>query len=428
MQASSIQDAVNKKNLLLLVTLRWLAVAGQVITILIVQFWFDIPLPLSAMSGVIGFLLVLNLVGLWRIRSKTAVISNAELFSELLFDVGALTVLLWFSGGATNPFVSLFLLQAVLGAVLLPPTLSWVLVFIAAGCFLLLMFSYQPIGFVALGWGDLVDLRVVGSFVSFVIAAVLLILFVNRILGNLRNRDRRLSELRQQSIEEEHIVRMGLLASGAAHELGTPLGTLSVILNDWRRMPVLQEDPELLDELEEMNAALARCKEIVSQVLLAAGEARSEDFERTTVGEFLDEVVQEWRASRVPAHLDYVSEIRHAGAIASDSVIRQMLFNVLDNALEASPKWVGIDARERDGALVVAVVDKGRGFAPEILANFGKPYQSTKGRPGSGLGLFLVVNVIRKLGGRAEARANRYGGATVELTLPVEALALGEAG
>jgi two-component system sensor histidine kinase RegB len=103
-----------------------------------------------------------------------------------------------------------------------------------------------------------------------------------------------------------------------------------------------------------------------------------------------------------------------------------VLFNVFDNALEASPGWVGINASRRDGFLSVSVCDKGSGFQPDILARFGKPYQSTKGRPGSGLGLFLVVNVLRKLGGVITPENNGTDGATVELRLPVSALSIEE--
>jgi two-component system sensor histidine kinase RegB len=429
MQASSIQETANKKNLLLLVTLRWLAVGGQIATVLVVQFWIGIPLPLTAMGCVVLFLVALNLVSYFRSRHPGAVITNSELFGELLLDVAALTVQLYLSGGATNPFVMLLLVQAVLGAVLLPPKQSWVLLAAATACFIVLTKTYQPIGLAGwfepmLGHGGHYDLHTYGTFVSFLLAAVLLVLFVTRVNGNLRDRDHHLSELRQQSAEEEHIVRMGLLASGAAHELGTPLGTLSVILNDWGRLPALRKDPEMLTELGEMNAALERCKDIVSHILLAAGEARGEHFERTTLAGFIEDVVAEWKETRSPPLVDYNADIPDDILIASDTVIRQILLNVFDNAFEASPKWIGIEASKEGDVLVVTVSDKGKGFAPEILANFGKPYQSTKDRAGSGLGLFLVVNVLRKLGGKATARNNRYGGASVELCLPIAALAI----
>lgn len=429
MEARSIQEtanAANRKNLLLLVALRCLAVGGQVATILIVHFWLRIRLPLAAMAGVILFLVVLNLVSWWRGRSASAVICHGEIFAGLLLDVAALTVQLYLSGGTTNPFVSLFLLQAVLGAVLLPMAFAWILVAATAACFFLLTQFYRPLALAAYAQGPegFFGLYIDGLFISFLLTAGLLVLFVTRIIGNLRDRDRHLSELRAQTAEEEHILRLGLLASGAAHELGTPLGTLSVILNDWERLPVLREDAEFAADLTEMTAALARCKDIVSHTLLAAGEARGEHFERTTLVRFIDDVVAEWKETRSPAFVDYVADIGADTAIAADTVIRQILFNVFDNALEASPKWVGIEAEKRGELLTVTVSDKGGGFAPEILANFGKPYQSTKDRMGSGLGLFLVVNVLRKLGGAVVARGNRYGGASVELTLPIAALAI----
>jgi two-component system sensor histidine kinase RegB len=103
-----------------------------------------------------------------------------------------------------------------------------------------------------------------------------------------------------------------------------------------------------------------------------------------------------------------------------------MIDNVLDNALEASPEWVGVEASCAQDTLTLVVTDTGPGFAPAMLAQFGKPYQSSKGRPGGGLGLFLVVNVARTLGGAVSARNRPEGGAEVTLTLPLSAIALEE--
>src|SRR5262249_50156754 len=158
------------------------------------------------------------------------------------------------------------------------------------------------------------------------------------------DQDRQLSAFRQQAAEELNIVRMGLLASGAAHELGTPLATLSVILNDWARMPVFHADPGLRAEIDEMHLALARCKDSVSRILLVAGEARGEKSGPTTLASFLEDVVLEWQDTRAPAYVEYMSRLGADTAIASDTMIRQILFNLLDNALEASPDWVGIEA------------------------------------------------------------------------------------
>src|SRR5690606_5031874 len=119
------------------------------------------------------------------------------------------------------------------------------------------------------------------------------------------DRDARVAELRQRAAEEEHIVRMGLLASGAAHELGTPLATLAVILGDWRHLPTLVSDPELLTDVGEMQAQVARCKSIVTNILLAAGETRGEAPVQTRLHDFLDTLVDDWRVSRACDRLDY---------------------------------------------------------------------------------------------------------------------------
>jgi two-component system sensor histidine kinase RegB len=426
--ASSIQQAANRRNLLLLVTLRWLAVAGQVATIILVRAWLGVPLPLMPMAVVLLFLVALNLASLYRCRTGPP-ISGLELFTGLLLDVAALTVQLYLSGGATNPFISLFLLQVILGAVLLRPAPTWILLGFASVSFVWLMGHYRPLDLTAYagaerGLPDDFQLHTYGLFICFLLAAGLLVLFVTRITRNLSDRDDRLATLRQQSAEEEHIVRMGLLASGAAHELGTPLSTLSVIVNDWEHVPALRGDRALAEEMTEMQAALARCKEIVSRVLLAAGEARGEDCERTTLLDFLDEVVGEWRESRAAPRVDYTTELGPDTPIASDTVLRQIFHNVFDNAFEASPDWVGIHAERRGEMLTITVRDRGQGFAPSVLADLGKPYNSTKGRPGRGLGLFLVVNVLRKLGGAVQARNHREGGAVVELSIPIDALAV----
>jgi two-component system sensor histidine kinase RegB len=219
---------------------------------------------------------------------------------------------------------------------------------------------------------------------------------------------------------------MGLLASGAAHELGTPLATLSVILGDWKRMPEFRQNPELLEEIGEMQAQLKRCKSIVSGILLSAGEARGESAVRTTIRGFLDDLVEDWRDSRPAREFVYLNRIERDLPVAFDEALKQMIDNVLDNALEASPDWVALEAWLEDGTLLLAVRDRGPGFAPAMLANFGKPYQSSKGRAGGGLGLFLVVNVARTLGGAVAATNRPEGGAEVRLTLPLSAIALAQ--
>jgi two-component system sensor histidine kinase RegB len=179
----------------------------------------------------------------------------------------------------------------------------------------------------------------------------------------------------------------------------------------------------LKDEIHEMQTQLQRCKAIVTGILLSAGETRGESSAKTTLRTFLDGLLGEWRGNRTVVAFEYEDKMPEDIPIVFESALKQTIFNLLDNALEASPQWVRLEASTEDDMLKLAVSDRGPGFAPAMLAQFGKPYQSSKGRPGSGLGLFLVVNVARTLGGSVEAR-NLQQGALVELRLPLSAIAL----
>jgi len=426
MQPQTEADATGLKNMQQLIQLRWIAVVGQVATILVVHFGFGIRLPLGPMLGALGFLAIFNLVSLWR-WDRHEDVTDLELFVALLADVGTLTVQLYLSGGVTNPFIFLFLLQVCLGAVLLGPVYTRTLIGVTVACFVGLILLHRPLEIPTENGRGLASPYIQGLLLCFALDAALLAIFIARIARNLRTRDARLADLRQRAAEEEHIVRMGLLASGAAHELGTPLATLAVILGDWQHMQPFAAEPELRQEIEEMQAQVARCKTIVTGILLSAGEARGEAPGQTTVIAFLDELVAEWRTTRPIDALAYSNAFGDDMAIVSDPALKQTIYNVLDNALEASPRWVGLEATRDGDWLSLTVSDAGPGFAPEMLAQLGKPYQSSKGRPGGGLGLFLVVNVARTLGGSVSARNRPEGGAAVTLRLPLAAITLEEA-
>ena len=420
-------DRTGRENMLQLIELRWIAVVGQVITIAVVQYGFRIHLPLHDMSVVLLFLVIFNAASMlrWRVPRE---VTNTTLFISMLVDVATFTAQLYLSGGVTNPFVFLYLLQVILGAVLLRAWAVWTIVVVTGACFAGLTQVYRPLALPPDDYGRLTGPYIGGTLLCFALNAALLVVFMTRISRNLRARDAGLAHLRERAAEEEHIVRMGLLASGAAHELGTPLSTLSVILGDWRHMPAFASDPERLQEIDEMQAQVTRCKGIVSGILLSAGEARGDSPVETTVRTFLDDLVEEWRTTRPVVEFSYQNRFGADLSIISDSALKQMICNVLDNALEASPRWVGFEVTHQDDVLKMVVTDAGPGFAAEMLVTFGKPYQSTKGRPGAGLGLFLVANVARTLGGTVAARNRDEGGAMVTLTLPLEAITLEEEG
>jgi two-component system sensor histidine kinase RegB len=421
--AADVEYVAGHKNMLQLIELRWIAVVGQLSTIAAASLVFDVRLPLVQMLEVLACLIAFNIASHLRWHEHRAV-TNKELLLALLVDVASLTMQLYLAGGTSNPFAFLYLLQVILSAVLLEAWSTWTIVGITLACLAGLAVFAQPLPLPFDHARGIGSLYVQGMLICFVLNAALLVVFISRIMNTLRAKASQLADLRQRAAEEEHIVRMGLLASGAAHELGTPLATLSVILGDWKRMPEFKRNPDLLEEIGEMQTQLKRCKAIVSGILLSAGEARGESAAPTTIRTFIDGLVNEWRASRPVRDFAYLNRIEHDLPVAFDSALKQTIDNVLDNALEASPGWLGLEASVEDGLLRIGVVDSGPGFAQAMLDQFGKPYQSSKGRPGGGLGLFLAVNVARTLGGTVTAVNRPEGGARVTITLPLSAIAL----
>lgn len=419
--------AAGHKNMLLLIQLRWIAVVGQISTIVLVMQGFGVQLPLVYMLEVLACLVGFNLASHLRWYAQREV-TNGELFLSLLVDVFTLTAQLYLAGGSSNPFAFLYLLQVILGAVLLEAWSTWTIVIATCACLAGLAMFAPPLQLPPDMGPGIFSLYGEGMLLCFSLDAVLLVFFIQRMNDNVRFGDAELAGLRQRAAEEDHIVRMGLLASGAAHELGTPLATLSVIVGDWRRMPEFRDNPELLSDVAEMQAQLKRCKVIVSGILMSAGELRGESARRTTLSTFCDELADEWRASRPALVFDYQNGVVDDVRVAFDSALKQTIVNVLENAYEASPRWVGLDVAVEQATLVLTVRDDGPGFSAAHLAQIGKPYNSSKGKPGGGLGLFLAVNVVRKLGGNVGAHNRASGGAEVALRLPLASIALDQEG
>lgn len=422
--AAAPESRAGLKNLRQLIEMRALAVAGQLATVLVVDGSLGIPLPRAEMLTLLSALALFNLLCLWRSRWPRPV-SQIELCLGLLFDVAALTGQLYFSGGSDNPFIYLYVLQVAIASVLLRPAALWVVVVSAVAGFLALTQWHRPLLLDPQFSGSLPPNYVGGLLLCFVLNVVLLSVFIVRISRNLRQLDAELADLRQRAAEEVHIVRMGLLASGAAHELGTPLSTISVILGDWAHMAPFAAEPELREEIEEMQQQILRCKAIVSGILMSAGEMRGEAPRLTTLEAFIDGVAERWRERRQPAELRVERQGLPQLQIVSDSALQQVIGNLLDNAAEAAPgTCLRLVARCSDEGdeLSLGVLDEGPGFPPEMLERFANPYQSSKGQPGRGLGLFLSANVARTLGGRLEARNREEGGAAVTLSLPLASL------
>jgi two-component system sensor histidine kinase RegB len=264
----SISQITNHKNLWQLILLRYVAIIFQTLTIFFTHFLLKISLPLTEMFLVLGGLVILNFFSIGRFKNSKN-ISDKSLFFELFFDVSAFAMQLYFSGGASNPFISLFLLQVIIAAVLLQGNFAWLIATITTIYYILLSFYYQHLhAFHQHGeMNSFFNLHLQGMLISYILAAVLLLVFIGKIIENLRLRDLEIHKMKEQN----QMVRNAMIATSAAHELSTPLATISVILGDWKEMNL---EKELIKDVEKMEKQLVRCENIISQILENSGRKR----------------------------------------------------------------------------------------------------------------------------------------------------------
>ena len=393
--------SANQKNFSQLLYLRLIAIVAQVLTILFVNNFLKISLPIFSMMMVLLSLAIISFIGF--LTYKNQAISNQRLFFEMLFDVLAFSVQIYFSGGISNPFISLFLLQVIIGAILLEPLYAWLIAIITIISYLFLSKNYQMLHAFHHHNQDIFDLHLYGMLISYVIAVILLLIFITKITKNLKEKD-------AQVLAQEQIVRMGLLSSSAAHQLGTPLNTILLIVDD------LKKDFSQNQDIKIIESQVNRCKKIISNIVSYAGNPRLERASKTNARKTFDDLVKTWSENKNPPNLIYNFSGDENLEIIFDDILRQTIFDIMDNALEASNDWVGIDVKINKNNLIITISDQGKGFDCKVLENLGAINFSTKNS--SGIGLFLAINAIKRIGGKLEA-VNLKHGAQVKITIKI---------
>lgn len=399
-----------------LVWLRVLAIAGQAVAIAIASLGLGMSLPLAPMLGILGLLCALAALSAWRVRQPWPP-SEPEVFAQLAADTVALSGQLFFSGGYSNPFVSLLLLPVILAATALSPRFAWFAALLCAAAYSLLMFWHVPLS--AISGADAFNLHLVGMWLNFLISAALIAWFVVRLAASLRQRERELADARERTARDAGVFALGMQAAGAAHELSTPLATIALLSGE------LQDeyagDPELAEPLRTLRQQAERCKTLLTRLTVGAGVGRQA--EPMPLDAWLNETIEHWQLMRP----DIAAKVRLHGArpapsIRPDPVLAQALVSLYNNAADASPDQVEIECDWDAGQLRVRVLDRGSGISADLARAAGRQAVSSKGE-GRGVGLLLSHAGVEHLGGTATLSAREGGGSLASVSLPLAALA-----
>jgi two-component system sensor histidine kinase RegB len=400
----------------LLFWLRMVAIAAQLLAIAFVEYVLDTSLPLRELGITIGALALWNALSYRTVHANRRV-HDAEVALNLGVDIAALTSVLYFTGGPTNPFVSLYLVPISLAATSLPAAFAWLIGALCIAGYSFLWWRSVPLPSVDF------DLHLAGMWVNFVIAAVLIVSFVGRMARLVHQRDRELAAMRETALRDQQIVELGTLAAGTAHELNTPLSTLAILVEE---LDESATDPEQKRQLRVMTEELKVINERLNRIAGGVGAERSAGARQVVLRAFLEELIEQWSDAHPQIDLGVTFEVPADGArIVAEATIEQAIRNVLDNAahatLENGGERIEVVVSMRGTRLEIAVTDHGAGLDAAVRDDVGLKIVSTKER-GLGLGLLLSRAALQRFGGRLELKNRPTGGVEAHIHLPLDEL------
>lgn len=435
-------DNTNRKNLQWLFVLRNLMIGAQAFMILFSVYGLEIPLRQAPLWGIVTIQSVFNW-WTWLKLSDIEPTTQIDLFVQLMVDVFAIALILYFTGGANNPIAWFFLLPLIIAATVLSRAFTWHLVILASGCYTILIGYYQPLP--ALNPETLtppvpahafmidpqhahlhavieehhVQLHAFGMWFGFVFSAALVAYFVAEMAENLRERERKLAEVREQSLRNERVIALGTLAAGAAHEMGTPLGTMAILISELEQEFEAEQRDDLQGKMQILREQVKRCKNALAVMSASAGEGRAESGHVMPLPDYLDAVVEDWKQQSLPTPLGYYRNgTRPIPSIIAERSLTHALVNIINNAADVSPEGIQVEARWTAERVTLDVIDHGPGVTPELSQQLGKSPVTTKDH-GLGVGLFLAFSTIERIGGVISMSARMQGGTRTRIVLPL---------
>jgi len=400
---------------------RVLAMVALAVTGAIAYSWVGLHLPILTLLLILGGWTILTLVTWYRVHNQTSVPAY-EFLLLLLVDLIALTSLCYFSGGPTNPFVSLLLIPVATSAAAPWRHITWLVLVFALSCYTFLLFDYIPLqGLEHITILSDMNLHLGGMYVSFLFSACLIAYFVHKMTSTLQQREKMLAATRERMLRDEHLIALGTLAASTAHELGTPLATAAILIGELDQRH--ENDRQRQDKLATLRDQIYRCKSILGTLSHYAGNPRAESAHLESIDIYLKSLLNEWQALRPAVHLTYAFEsVGTPPLLVADLTLSHALLNLLNNAADVSPQDVRMHASWDKERLLIEIRDQGKGFDQQLLERLGQePIGYRPDKQGLGVGLYLSQAVFSRMNGQLKLYNHPEGGACCQVALPLSA-------
>jgi two-component system, sensor histidine kinase RegB len=393
---------------------------GVLWSVFLASIWLNkIDLPYRNIGFILVVMSFIHGVTFVRVRRMLSV-TPVEFFVQLLLDVFCLNVLFYFSGGATNPFISYLLVPVCISAATLPWRYTWLMTALCITAYSLLLFYHHPLPLFSMTHENMnsrINWHILGMWFNFFLSAILITYFVVKMAKSLRVQEEALNQLREDELCNEQVFALAALAAGAAHEMNTPLATMTVLLNELR--DEYPSNAKLLLDVDLLAEQVTHCATSLKQMVQNASTEPMGEYKHQDVKTYCTAMVDRWQLMRpaIRFTLEFF-DLLPQQLIRYDSRLDQALMNLLNNAADASPDKVVIRISAKAAELYFTIIDEGEGINNALAAILGKKPITTK-TSGLGIGLLLSHSSIKRYGGSVAQTPNLPQGTMTEIRLPL---------
>ena len=400
-----------------LTILRYIAIFGQFIAINIVFFYLDLQFPLKESYIIILIGLITNLYLQFRVKVNQLKDTHASLY--LLYDLFQLSSLLYLTGGILNPFSILLIIPTIVSSTFLSMGTTIILGVITSFLLFILSFNYLPLPGLDKNIFDVPNFYKLGILTAILIGLIFLSYFGIRFAGETKKRSEALHKLQEVISKEYELESLGGQAAAAAHSLGTPLATISVVAKELKKE--IGDNKEISKDIDLLISQTKRCSEILKQI--SKKQIKDDIFLSSIKFEdLLEEIINSFKETS-SKNLDLeITKDNNKIAIKRTPEIIYGLRNFIGNAVKFSKSQVKINLRSDQKIIEIKINDDGPGIPVDIIQKFGEPYIRSRSKElsansGLGLGTFLGKTLLERQGAKLAFYKNgELGGAQVILS------------
>lgn len=415
-----LPSSILRENLPRLVSLRWFIIGGCSVLLALASLNVYL-LQWSIAAAVLLFAYALGNVWVSWYSRRHSVVTETFFRANLVLDLIVFFVFISLTGGSSNPFTLLFLVPVIIAAATLHNRSIWLITLLAVGVYSLLLWRGDIAQHQRAVEESMFDLHILGMWLGLVGVAGLVAYFAAYMGRALLQRERDLALAREKSLRDERVVALGTLAAGTAHQLGTPLGTIAIVLGEMHADAAQLPEP-MQDSLQLLQQQVQRCKQALA-ALGVHGEVVSGQGGQAIRFDALPRLLQQRFAEHHP-----LAQLRcrwvgppESGHMLADTAFLQAVENLLANAADVAPETVQLSACIDGNALLLEILDQGPGPQDSLRERLGKEPVSSKNGEGLGIGLMLAHAVIERLGGSIRMQPS-VNGTQVSVRIPLAAV------